>query len=510
MTLFSMPRLMVAAPRKSSGKTMVSIGLGAALHQRGLQVQPFKKGPDFIDPMWLSAACGRRCRNLDFYMMGEGGIEAQFFRHGIGMDLNLVEGNMGLYDGLNSDGSDSGAALAQLLHLPVILVVNCHGIARSAAPLVWGHLNFPGHIIQLAGIVLNNISSPRQEKKIRESLEQCCPQAQVVGVLPRGDELSVHERHLGLIPPSEAHQVEEAVQTIGHWVGSFLDLDNILQLAAKACNLAPPTGNFSLSEEGKEDIILPFPKHMAEPASTVTIPKQDTPVQDTAQVVGRVGKPLPGARASLKVAIASDQAFHFYYPENMEALQERGIQFIPCNLLEDHHLPEVDGLFIGGGFPEVFLEKLSANKSMLDWVRQTALEGLPIYAECGGLMYLSQSIHWNQHQATMANVLPLAVEMQKRPVGYGYMEIASTGHLSWPHTQQKVRCHEFHYSSAILPDHELTYAYKVIRGHGITGKLDGIIHHNVLASYAHIHALGAPGWADFLVSFWHRGKELIA
>lgn len=501
MSVFEKPRLMVAAPRKSSGKTMVSIGLGAALRQRGYVVQPFKKGPDFIDPMWLSAACGRRCRNLDFFMMSRQGIEAQFLRHGQGADLCLVEGNMGLYDGLEADGSDSGAALAALLRLPVLLVVDCTGIARAAAPLVWGHLNFPGHPLEMAGVVLNNISSARQERKIRESLQQCCPDARVVGVLAKGDELTVHERHLGLIPPTEAEALERNVAAIAQWVGQRFDLDGILELARKAVEPMPGQDDLPLPKEREKGYIPDFTKQFHPPLSGET-----TGSSDRIQGVPAGGVAVGGS--PLRVAIASDRAFHFYYPDNLEALVDQGIALVPCNLLEDPRLPEVDGLFIGGGFPEVFLEKLAANTAMLASVRAAALAGLPIYAECGGLMYLARSIRWNDNRATMAGVLPFDVEMRRRPVGYGYMEIEGSGCLPWPPPGQRVRCHEFHYSTVVDASEKLSYGYRVLRGHGMDGHFDGVVHHNVLASYAHIHTLGAPGWAEFLAGFWRNGLKI--
>ncbi|MBF0368120.1 MAG: cobyrinate a,c-diamide synthase [Magnetococcales bacterium] len=454
------PRILISAPRKSSGKTMVSIGLTAAFASRGLKVGTFKKGLDYIDPRWLGVAGGRECHNLDFFVMGREGIQRNFHRYSQEIELALIEGNMGLFDGQEMDGSDSGAALAKALDCPILLVVNCQGMARSVAPLVLGHLDFPGGE-QIGGVILNNVATPRQEDKLRRVLEQYS-RVPVLGVLPRSSEVVIDERHLGLVPVGEKESLASRVTAIGQHVARHLDLDQILDLAKGA-------GAYS------------WPGASNSPVLPVATPPK------------------------VRIAIATDQAFSFYYPENLAALRAAGAELIPFSFLKDSALPPVDGLYIGGGFPEMFMESLSANRALMGQIKGAVEAGFPVYAECGGLMVLAEKIHWEGRAAQMVGALPIEVEMNRRPQGYGYMEIAGTGALPWPGKDKKIRCHEFHYSQVVKGADKVKFAYRVERGSGVDGVRDGLIYRNVLASYAHIHVDGAPQWATFLVNFWQRG-----
>ena len=458
------PRLMVSATCKSSGKTLISIGLAAAWARQGLLVHPFKKGPDYIDPRWLEAASGNPCHNLDFHMMGRERVRQNFDRYAVGADLCLIEGNHGLFDGQEMDGSDCGAALAELLQAPVLLVVNCKGIARGVAPLVLGHLRFPGGE-RIGGIILNNVGSSRQEKKLTAALARYCP-APVLGVLPRSPEVVIDERHLGLEPVGEREELRERIGAIADHVQSHLDLEPLLALA----RTAPP-----------------LPPSAPTPPTTATAGSDD--------------------RKTLRVAYAADRAFHFYYPENLQALRDRGVELIPISLLNDTRLPEVDGLYIGGGFPEMFMTPLTENRALMADLRHQAEAGLPVYAECGGLMVLAERIHWQGRSAPMAGALPVEVEMGDRPQGYGYMEIEGTGNGPWPGEGRRLRCHEFHYSRVSRIGDGVAFAYRVRRGYGVDGQHDGLLYRNILASYAHFHVDaddpdGAGNWADFLVNFW--------
>ncbi len=466
MNSAALPRLMISATRKSSGKTLVSIGLAAAWARRGLAVHPFKKGPDYIDPRWLEAASGHPCHNLDFFMMGRHRLRHNFDRYAAGADLCLIEGNHGLFDGQDMDGSDCGAALAALLETPILLVVDCQGIARGVVPLVLGHVRFDGGE-RIGGILLNNVGSPRQEGRLRAALERYCP-VPVVGVLPRNREVVIDERHLGLEPVGEREELKERIGTIADHVERHLDLERLLELARGAPPLPPG------------------------------------PAPDRSS---------PGVAAvpELRVAYAADRAFHFYYPENLQALRDRGVTLIPLSLLNDQRLPEVDGLYIGGGFPEMFMSDLEGNRALMDDIRHKVETGLPVYAECGGLMVLAEKIHWRGRTADMAGALPVEVEMGARPQGYGYMEVEGTGAAPWPGAGRRLRCHEFHYSRVVRMDEGVAFAYRVLRGHGVDGHHDGLLHRNVFASYAHFHVDadrggGDVGWADFLVDFWRRGR----
>lgn len=445
----------MGATRKSSGKTLVSIGLIAAFVERGLKVHPFKKGPDYIDPRWLASAAGRECHNLDFYMMGREKILDNFFRYAQGADLSLIEGNMGLFDGQDLQGADCGAALAALLKAPILLVVDCRGLARGIAPLVTGHVDFPGGE-WIQGIILNNVSSARQENKIVSALQHYCP-VPILGVLPRDKQSVIEERHLGLEPAGEREGVAERVASIGALMKAHIDLEHVLKLAQQAEPLtAPPLS--------------------PAPASVVSPHK--------------------------RVAYVTDRAFHFYYPENLQALQAEGVELIPVSLLSHESLPDVSGLYIGGGFPEMFMDSLATNQQMMADIRQKTAAGLPVYAECGGLMVLAEKMHWHGHTATMAGALPIEVSMGDRPQGYGYVELEGCQHGIWPGVGVRVHCHEFHYSRVTQMGEGIQFAYRLIRGHGVDGQQDGILFRNILASYAHVHADGAAGWARFLAGFW--------
>lgn len=455
-----MPRLLISAAHKSSGKTTVSIGLCAAFRARGTQVQPFKKGPDYIDPMWLSVASGRPCRNLDFFMMGPDEIVAEFQRHSAGADVSLIEGNKGLYDGLNLDGSSSNAALASLLQAPVVLVIDARGMTRGIAPLILGYQAFDRNI-NIAGVILNKLGGARHESKLRAVIEHYTD-VPVIGAVHHDQRLEIVERHLGLMPSNEAEAATRRVNEIGEIVGSQVDLDKLLAIAASA----PP---------------LPAPaRRSAEAPSSVSLPK-------------------------VRIGWARDKAFSFYYADDLDALRAAGAELVPLDTLHDAHLPEVDGLFIGGGFPESFMSELEANTTLREEIASAIENGMPVYAECGGLMYLARTLTWHGEKCKMVGVIPGDVVMHEKPVGRGYVCLNETGANPWPTLAgpaPEVRGHEFHYSSLDnLDTSGLKFAYEVKRGHGIDGRHDGIVYKNLLASYAHLRSLGAYNWAARFIAF---------
>jgi cobyrinic acid a,c-diamide synthase len=473
-----MPRLLISAAHKSSGKTTVSIGLCAAFRARGTQVQPFKKGPDYIDPMWLSVASGRPCRNLDFFMMGEDEIVAEFQRHSAGADLSLIEGNKGLYDGLNLDGSNSNAALARLLQAPVVLVIDARGMTRGIAPLILGYQAFDRNI-NIAGVILNNLGGTRHESKLRAVIEHYTD-VPVIGAVHHDKRLEIVERHLGLMPSNEAEAATRRVNEIGEVVGAQVDLDKLLEIAASAPPLPAPA-------DGPHPNLLPK--------------------GEGANVEGACSDLLGDAKASVRIGWARDKAFGFYYADDLDALRAAGAELVPLDTLHDPHLPEVDGLFIGGGFPELFMSELEANVTLREEIGRAIENGMPVYAECGGLMYLARTLTWHGEKCKMVGVIPGDVVMHEKPVGRGYICLNETGESPWPASAgpspvPEVRGHEFHYSSLDnLDTSGLKYAYEVKRGHGIDGRHDGIVYKNLLASYAHLRSLGAYNWAARFVAF---------
>jgi cobyrinic acid a,c-diamide synthase len=453
-----MPRVLISAAHKSSGKTTVSIGLCAALKNRGLAVQPFKKGPDYIDPMWLSTASGRACRNLDFYLMRGEEIVANFTRYSAGADFSLIEGNKGLYDGLDLDGSNSNAALANLLRAPVVLVIDARGMTRGIAPLILGYQAFDRDI-RIAGVILNKLGGARHESKLRAVIEHYTD-VPVIGAVHHDPRLEIVERHLGLMPSNEAEAALRRTDEIGTLVGAQVDLDRLLQVG----NSAPPLPKVNFAG--------------AEISAPANLPK-------------------------VKIGLVRDRAFGFYYADDLDALVDAGAEIVPVDAVHDAHLPQVDGLFIGGGFPELLMDELEANTTLREELRCAIEGGLPVYAECGGLMYMSRSLTWHGKTRQMVGAIPGDVVMHEKPVGRGYVRLRETAAHPWPvaeGTGTERLAHEFHYSSLEnLPD-GITYAYEMERGTGIDGKHDGLIYKNLLASYSHFRSLQGYNWANRFVA----------
>jgi len=458
------PRLLVSAAHKSSGKTTVSVGLCAALRAQGLVVQPFKKGPDYIDPMWLKEAAGRDCFNLDPYLSGREEIEASFAEHAAGADINVVEGNKGLYDGLALDGSNSNAALAQMLGLPVLLVIDAQGMTRGIAPLILGYQAFDRNI-RIAGVVLNKLGGSRHEAKLRAVIEHYTD-VPVLGALGCEPGLSLTERHLGLMPSAELDDAAERVQALGRRVAAHVDLQRVVELARRT------------------EPLPSAPRQYRVPAAQAATPDR------------------------VRIGIARDKAFGFYYPDDLTALRAAGAELLPFDTLSDSHLPPLDGLFIGGGFPEVFMAELQANASLRSEIAAAIDAGLPAYAECGGLMYLARSLTWHGRTCRMVGAIPGDVTVHERPVGRGYVRLWPTAQHPWPAqaeattaAEDRMLGHEFHYSSLDKLDPGTRFAYRVERGHGIDGHNDGLLHRNLLASYAHLRSAGGAGWPARFVAF---------
>jgi cobyrinic acid a,c-diamide synthase len=455
-----MNRVLISAAHKSSGKTTVSIGLCAALTKRGHTVQPFKKGPDYIDPMWLSQASGRPCRNLDLYLMSRDEVVNTFVRNS--SEFNLVEGNKGLYDGLALDGSNSNAALAKVLDLPVVLVIDARGMTRGIAPLILGYQAFDKEI-NIAGVILNNLGGSRHESKLREVIAHYTG-VPVIGAIQHDERLMIVERHLGLMPSNESTESTARIEALGAAIESQVDLDILLAL--------------SQSEQLKA----------IEQSTVSTFP----------------------AAEKVRIGIAQDRAFGFYYADDLDALVAAGAEIIPFDTTQDARLPRVDALFIGGGFPEVFAAELEANSSMRSDIRHAIESGMPVYAECGGLMYLARQLSYKGSTHAMVGAIPGDVLMHDKPIGRGYVHLAENQQHPWPRANEKenmIRAHEFHYSSLENLPPDAKFAYQVVRGHGIDGKHDGYLQNNLLASYSHLRSAGNCYWATRFVSHIRQVKQ---
>ena len=453
---------LVAAPHKSSGKTTLTLGICGALAARGRRVQPFKKGPDFIDPMWLGAASGRLCYNLDLHLMQTDEIRRLFVAHTTDADMAVIEGNMGLFDSLDVEGTQSNAALAALLGSPVVLVVDVRGMTRSVVPLLLGFQQFDPSI-RIAGVILNKVAGVRHEARLREAVAHYTD-LPVLGMVHRDPRLAIDERHLGLIPSNEEAKVRTILRDVTAAVTDHIDLDALEQLAATAAPMVRVQ------------------------ASPVTI----------------------AGGAPVRIGIARDRAFGFYYPDDLEALRAAGATLVPFDALHDRQLPAVDGVFIGGGFPETQMDALAANTAMRQSIRAAIEHGLPVYAECGGLMYLTRSIAWQGRRMDMVGVIPADTVMTPKPVGRGYTRLKPTGAAPWAPCPAGVAfdAHEFHYSHLENLSAGLTFAYEVERGAGIDGRHDGIVYKHLLANYAHLRHLDGSPWAGAFVDFVRRVRGL--
>jgi len=433
---------------------------------KGLAVQTFKKGPDYIDPLWLQCAAGRECVNLDFFTMSHAEILGMFGTRSSTADLSLIEGNKGLFDGLDVEGSDCNAALAKLLCAPVVLVIDAHGMTRGIAPLINGYQDFDAEV-DIRGIILNKVGGSRHESKLRAALERYTD-IEVLGAIGRDHRLEIPERHLGLIPAAESRVAGATISRLADAVSDGVDVDRIVEIANSG---QLPVG-----------AAKSFPKHVA-------------------------------AGTDIRIGIARDAAFCFYYADDLEAFARAGAELVSFDTLNDPNLPDVDGLFIGGGFPETHLTELAANQPLLADIRRSLAAGMPAYAECGGLMYLSQSIEWQGEKQNMVGSIAGDIVVGDRPQGRGYVVLEETAQNVWPpasHGQRRVgariAAHEFHYARFKTPPETVECAYSVVRGYGFDGRRDGLIVGNLLAGFTHQRNTGENPWVERFVSFV-RGKS---
>lgn len=462
----SLSRIYISAAHKSSGKTTLSIGLCAALTAKGIKVQPFKKGPDYIDPLWLGAASESKCYNLDFNTQGHDEILSMFGEHGSNSDIIVTEGNLGLYDGMDVLGSNSNAAMAKLTKSPVILVVDAQGVSRGVAPLLMGYQQFDQDV-NIAGVIFNKVRGDRHAKKLREVTEHYTD-IPVIGTVQRHNDLILVERHLGLMPYNETSKAVEKITSIRNQIADQVDVDAVIGIS-------------SLNQS--DELIIPDMEDAKAPL----------------QIAGAV---------PLKIGICRDEAFGFYYPDDLDVFEKEGCELIDIDCINDKQLPEIDGLFIGGGFPETKHVELSANKTLRQNIHDALEQGLPTYAECGGLMYLTNHICCEGKASPMVGIIPADAVLYKRPQGRGYIEVNETEDMLWASENkdsETVHAHEFHYSKLENFTKDLTekgcFAYSVLRGTGIDGNNDGWVYKNLLASYAHMRHTKENQWVSRFIDF---------
>jgi cobyrinic acid a,c-diamide synthase len=383
----------------------------------------------------------------------------QTFGRGNNAQISIIEGNKGLYDGLDLDGSNSNAALAQLLQTPVVLVIDAQGMTRGIAPLILGYQAFEPNI-NIAGVILNKLGGSRHESKLRTVIEHYTS-VPVIGAVHRNAELTILERHLGLIPSNEVSTAENHIEVVGNLIAQQVDLDKLVAIADQA----------------------KLPMSPSTPTS-YTVPPD------------------------VRIGIAMDAAFGFYYPDDVEAFAHAGAELVPVNTLQDDALPPIDGLFIGGGFPETHMPQLSGNQSMRVAIADAIEQGLPVYAECGGLMYLTRSIAWGDKKYDMVGAITADTVMHEKPQGRGYVQLEETEHHPWcrESSPSPLPGHEFHYSSLEHLNPDVQFAYKIKRGAGVNGKFDGILHKNLLANYSHLRNVNNNQWVHRFVDFVRRCK----
>lgn len=448
---------MIGALRGGAGKSVVSLGLAACLRARGRRISVFKKGPDYIDAAWLSRAASAECFNLDTYLMGEDVVRSSFFRRTAGCDVALVEGNRGIFDGLDVEGSHSSAALARLLGLSVFLVLDCTKATRTLAALVKGCQAMDSGL-RLSGVILNRVGNVRHEAVARASIERYCG-TPVVGTLPKLGALGFPERHLGLLPPQEHELAEEAIQKSREAIEKHVDVDGLLALAE---------------------------------ADLRDVGWQNSASQDFQ------GGPGSSPRFSgIRVGVIRDEVFHFYYPENLETLRMAGATILEVDAVRSRSVPAVDALYIGGGFPESRAEELAANHSLLQSVRHAVQDGLPVYAECGGAVYLGRGLKCRGVVHPFAGVFPVVYELHRRPQGHGYtlLEVDKDNPL-FP-KGIRLKGHEFHYSGVLdWGGEDPRFACTVKKGYGFDGSREGLWVRNVYATFSHLHALGDSHWVQ--------------
>jgi cobyrinic acid a,c-diamide synthase len=456
----SIPKVLIAGDRSSAGKTTVCIGLLGALRARGFEVQGFKVGLDYIDPGFHTLVSGRPSRNLDGFLMPPEVVKELYLRSCKGADIAVIEGVRGLYEGLNYfDDVGSTAQIAKILDCPVILVIDASSITRSVAAVVNGYKSFDPEV-QISGVILNNIGSERHADKAEKAVKKYCG-VNVIGRIPRKSDLRITMRHLGLITATECKNrgsdFNTILDTIRTAVEEYVDLNAFLDVAKSARAVKIPESR--VFHAGKEK--------------------------------------------DVRIAVAFDEAFNFYYQDTLDLLAQEGAELVYFSPIRDKNLPQmVDAVYIGGGFPEIYAGELSSNAQMLDAVRDFYDGYGVIYAECGGLMYLMDELEYKGNHFELCGVIKGSVRFgEKRVVNYIEGEFQQDCIIG--KKGSRFRGHEFHHSTITL-DSNVDFAYKMLRGDGIKDSLDGIMSKNCLASFAHLHAASYTAFAANFVGSARR------
>lgn len=465
------PGLVIAGLKGGTGKTVISLGIAAAWRNLGIKIAPFKKGPDYIDAGWLAQAAGRPCYNLDTFLCTPDHVKQSFIKNSSFADIALVEGNRGLYDGIDTDGHTSTAEIAKLMNLPVVLILDCTKSTRTMAALLLGCLHFDPHV-NIMGVILNQVAGKRHEGKVRDNIERFC-NIPVFGSVPKLSADDFPERHMGLIPSAEHALAVQSIESAAKVAKASIDLDSLHQACIRFCQNAPKVVATPVKP--------PLTKISHPPVSDLYLKKnhyKDKPV----------------------IGIVRDSAFQFYYPDNLEILEEKGAILKLISPLTQTHIPKVDAIYMGGGFPETHARQLAENVSFRNELKILAQQGLPIYAECGGLIFLGKSLILDGVVYPMTDILSLSFGLSQRPVGHGYTEVKVVNPNPFFEIGETIRGHEFRYSHIMDIDYqEKDMAFSMIRGKGIIAKKDGFFKNNVFGTYTHILASCTPAWSDAII-----------
>ncbi len=470
MDKINTPCLMIAGTHSGVGKTLVTMGLTAALKEKGKLVQVFKVGPDYIDSSHHRAISGRPCFNLDSWMLREYGVGAQLiaplqkiFNKGMsGADVGLIEGVMGLYDGFSGKSDEgSSAEIAKLLNVPVLLVLDGSALARSAAAIVQGFTQFDPEL-KFVGVLLNRVGGEGHAAILKEAIESTT-KIPVIGFIPRDKTLEIPERHLGLVPAQEG-DFQKSVEVMKNFISRYCDIEGILEGIRQSNDSLVGAGPCACPQEG-----------------------------------GHGGPPLRNGGHSIRIAYAWDEAFHFYYQDNIDFLEELGAELVPFSPIHDHRLPDdIHALYFGGGFPEVYAEALQANVTMKESILLHSKQEISIYAECGGLMYLSEGItDLEGNFYRMAGIIPGKIKMTDRLQNFGYQQANFLKDCWVGNAGQTFRAHEFHYST--WSGEGTSPAHRVQGKNGAGDRTEGYLNSHILASYLHLHFLAVPERAEQLV-----------
>jgi cobyrinic acid a,c-diamide synthase len=463
MQTVSYPRIVIGGLSGDSGKTVLSCGLVASLREEGMNVSAFKKGPDYIDAAWLSLVSGKPARNLDTYLMGFPKVKSSFMNNAEKSDISLIEGNRGLFDGVDSLGTHSTAELAKLLKAPLIIVQNLTKVTRTAAATILGCTKLDPDL-NIAGVILNQVAGERHLRVAKDAIEETTG-IPVLGSIPKlKNEYVLPSRHLGLITPDEFDGNVNFISDLSKIINDYVDMPRVIKIAK----------DVPLFEHENKSLLHKF----------------------------------SDSKVKVRIGYLKDQAFTFYYPENLERLRDAGAELVAVSAFSDSDITDLDAIYIGGGFPETNLTKLELNKEMMRSLKEMAENGLPVYAECGGLMYLAKEVDWKEKRYSLSGILPICIKMHDKPQGHGYYRAVVDSENPYFEVGTQLNGHEFHYSAINEYSENIRNVLEVIRGKGCYNKRDGLVYKNVFASYLHLHALSSPEWVNGMIACAKKYNEL--